>query len=240
MRIILIDSAGLDALNDMILKNSTQPRCNICQGTHFELGPNDRKSATGKLPRCTRCRSLERHRQLRQVYAQIPDRYLSDLEVLQLSPDIGVDPTWFSCYEISLFGGDNSLDLEAIDRMDASYDLVICNHVLEHVADDRKGLQELIRIARPGGLVQITVPSPYTREITVDWGYPKEEAHGHYRGYGKDFLQLFAKAETGAMVLQVEAIDEVTDAGGYVYLWSLDAALIQQLRSWVVNPIVVG
>jgi len=147
----------------MIVKSSNQARCNICRGTQFEPGPNERKSATGKLPRCTRCRSLERHRQLRQVYAQIPDRYLSGLDVLQLSPDIGVDPIWFSCYEISLFGGDNSLDLEAIDRMDASYDLVICNHVLEHVADDRKGLQELIRIARPEGLIQITVPSPYAR-----------------------------------------------------------------------------
>ena len=224
----------------MIVKSSNQARCNICLGTQFEPGPNERKSATGKLPRCTRCRSLERHRQLRQVYAQIPDRYLSGLDVLQLSPDIGVDPIWFSCYEISLFGGDNSLDLEAIDRMDASYDLVICNHVLEHVADDRKGLQELIRIARPEGLIQITVPSPYTRAVTVDWGYPKEEAHGHYRGYGKDFLQRFTEAEPGATVLQVEVIDQVTDAGGYVYLWSLDAAPIRQLRSWIDNPIVVG
>ncbi len=158
-------------------------------------------TATGKLPRCTSCRSLERHRQLRQVYAKLPDRYLAGLEVLQLSPDIGVDPAWFSSYEVSVFGGDNSLNLEAIDRMDANYDLVICNHVLEHVANDRQGLRELMRVTRPGGFVQITVPSPYTRALTVDWGYPKEEAHGHYRGYGKDFLQLFAKAEPGAMVL---------------------------------------
>jgi len=224
----------------MRLKNTSQAICNICRGKQFELGPNERRSATGNLPRCTRCQSLERHRQLRQVYAQIPDRYLSGLEVLQLSPDIGVDPAWFSCYEISVFGGDNSLDLEAIERLDASYDLVICNHVLEHVANDRKGLQELMRITRPGGLVQITVPSPYTRALTVDWGYPKKEAYDHYRGYGKDFLQLFAQAEPDAVVLQVEVIDEVTDAGGYVYLWSLDTALAQQLRSWIVYPIVVG
>ncbi len=75
-------------------------------------------------------------------YARSTPRYridISGLDVLQLSPDIGVDPIWFSCYEIFLFGGDNSLDLEVIGRMDASYDLVICNHVLEHVADDRKG-----------------------------------------------------------------------------------------------------
>ena len=163
------------ALNDMILEDTNNAKCNICGGVEFELGPNDRKSATGKLPRCKRCRSLERHRQLRQVYAQLPDSYLDGLDVLQLSPDIGVDPAWFNSYEISVFEGENPLDLEAIDRADASYDLVICNHVIEHVANDRKGLRELMRITRPGGFVQITVPAPYTREVTVDWGYPKEK-----------------------------------------------------------------
>jgi SAM-dependent methyltransferase len=197
-------------------EDSKAPVCNICGGTRFELGPNDRKSSTGKSPRCKRCQSLERHRQLRQVYAQLPDRYLAGLEVLQLSPDIAVDTAWFNSYEVSVFQGDNSLDLEAIDRADASYDLVICNHVLEHVANDRKGLQELMRITRPGGFIQITVPTPYTRAVTVDWGYPREE------------------------VLQVEAIDEVTGAGGYIYLWSSDAALIRQLRAWIVNPIVAS
>lgn len=96
-----------------------------------------------------------------------------------------------------------------------------------------------MRITRPGGFIQITVPYPYTHEVTVDSGYPKDEAYGHYRGYGKDFLQIFSEVES-AQVLQVEAIDEVTDAGGYVYLWSADAALISQLSAWIVNPIVVA
>jgi ubiquinone/menaquinone biosynthesis C-methylase UbiE len=170
----------------------------------------------------------------------LPVDYLSNLDVLQLSPDIGVDPAWFKSYEVSVFEGDNSLDLEDIDRADAGYDLVICNHVIEHVANDRKGLQELMRITRPNGFIQITVPSPYTREVTVDWGYPKKQAHGHYRGYGKDFLQLFSQAVPDATVLQVEVIDEVTDAGGYVYLWSSDEALIEQFRQWIGNPIVVA
>jgi SAM-dependent methyltransferase len=224
----------------MVSSNINDAKCNICEGTQFEPGPNDRRSATGRLPRCKNCRSLERHRQLRQVYAQLPVDYLSNLDVLQLSPDIGVDPAWFKSYEVSVFEGDNSLDLEDIDRADASYDLVICNHVIEHVANDRKGLQELMRITRPNGFIQITVPSPYTREVTVDWGYPKKQAHGHYRGYGKDFLQLFSQAVPDATVLQVEVIDEVTDAGGYVYLWSSDEALIEQFRQWIGNPIVVA
>lgn len=214
--------------------------CNICGGREFELGPNNRKSSTGKPPRCRGCQSLERHRQLRQIYAQMPPSYLADLEVLQLSPDIGVDPSWFKSYEVSVFQGENSLNLEAIDRADASYDLVICNHVLEHVADDRKGLRELIRIVRPQGFLQITVPTPYTRAVTVDWGYPKPEAHGHYRGYGKDFIRRFREAHPKAITLQVEAFDEVTRAGGYMYLSSRDEELIRKMQHWVSNPIEIA
>ncbi len=215
--------------------NTDKPVCNICGGREFELGPNGRKSSTGKLPRCTGCQSLERHRQLRQIYVQLPSSYLASLEVLQLSPDIGVDPSWFRSYEVSVFQGENSLDLEAIDRADASYDLIICNHVLEHVADDRKGLRELIRIMRSQGFLQVTVPTPYTRTITVDWGYPKPEAHGHYRGYGKDFIHRFRKAHSGAITLQVEAFDVVTGTGGYIYFSSLDEGLIGKMKTWTAN-----
>lgn len=220
--------------------NSNSVKCNICGGDEFELGPNDRVSSTRKLPRCTQCQSLERHRQLRQVYAQLPADYLAGLDALQLSPDIGVDPSWFRSYEVSVFEGENSLNLEAIDRADASYDLVICNHVLEHVADDRQGLRELMRITRPGGFVQLTVPTPYTRATTVDWGYPRPGSHGHYRGYGKDFLYLFHQVLPQATVLQVEAVDIVTGAGGYVYLWSADPPRVRQLRQWIANPIEVA
>ena len=220
--------------------DSNNAVCNICGGREFELGPNNRKSATRKLPRCTTCQSLERHRQLRQVYAQFPPSYLAGLEVLQLSPDIGVDPEWFKSYEVSVFGGENSLNLEAIDRANASYDLVICNHVLEHVANDREGLRELLRITRPNGFVQITVPTPYTRAVTIDWGYPRPESHGHYRGYGRDFLQLFRAVHPHAIALQVETTDVVTGAGGYVYLWTRHQPLAQQMTTWISNPIEVA
>lgn len=212
--------------------------CTICGGTRFEPGPNQRTSSTGRAPRCSRCRSLERHRQLRQLYAQLPRDYLASLEVLQLSPDIGVDPAWFRSYAVSTYGGENSLDLQAIARPDAAYDLVICNHVLEHVADDRQGLRELLRVTRPEGFVQITVPSPYTRSTTIDWGYADAHAHGHYRGYGRDVLQRFGAARPDAAVLQIEVFDPVTAAGSYVYLWTASAARAAQLERWITLPTV--
>jgi SAM-dependent methyltransferase len=215
----------------------TSAACNICGGTRFEPGPNQRMSSTGRAPRCSQCRSLERHRQLRRVYAFLPADFLAGLDVLQLSPDIGVDPAWFRSYEVSEYGGANSLDLQAIDRPDARYDLVICNHVLEHVADDRQGLRELLRVTRAEGFVQITVPSPYTRATTVDWGFPDARAHGHYRGYGRDFLARFGQARADARLLQVEVFDPVTDAGSYVYLWTASEACARRLAGWIRLPI---
>jgi SAM-dependent methyltransferase len=215
----------------------TSAACNICGGTRFEPGPNQRMSSTGRAPRCSQCRSLERHRQLRRVYAFLPADFLAGLDVLQLSPDIGVDPAWFRSYEVSEYGGANSLDLQAIDRPDARYDLVICNHVLEHVADDRQGLRELLRVTRAEGFVQITVPSPYTRATTVDWGFPDARAHGHYRGYGRDFLARFGQARADARLLQVEVFDPVTDAGSYVYLWTASEACARRLSGWIRLPI---
>lgn len=52
---------------------------------------------------------------------------------------------------------DLQLDIEAMDLPDGSFDLVMANHVLEHV-DDARALSEMHRVLRPGGQAVITVP----------------------------------------------------------------------------------
>ncbi len=215
------------------LPSAGERACNVCGGNAFMRGPNDRLSSTRKPPRCVECLSLERHRQLRLAWQRIPAAELARLAVLQMSPDVSVDEAWFGCYEVSVFGGSNSLDLEAIDRPDGHYDLVICNHVLEHVENDRQGFRELLRITRPEGFVQITVPTPYTRASTKELGFPDEGAFGHWRAYGRDLVERFQEAAPGVHALEVEAHDPVTDAGGYVYFWSMSAATAARLRRWM-------
>ncbi len=215
---------------------AADPRCNVCGADAFMRGPNDRLSSTRKPPRCVECLSLERHRQLRQVYARIPPRELARARVLQMSPDVSVHKDWFADYEVSVFGGSNSLDLQAIDRPDAHYDLVICNHVLEHVQDDRQGFRELMRITHAMGFVQITVPTPYTRRSTKELGYPDEGAFGHWRAYGRDLLERFQAAVPGVHAVEVEVFDPVTGAGGYVYLWTMSAQTAARLLGWMREP----
>ena len=211
------------------------PHCNVCGGDTFMRGPNDRLSSTRELPRCTECLSLERHRQLRRVYARIPRDALAAMDVLQMSPDVSIEPAWFASCEVSVFGGENHLDLETIARPSDRYDLVICNHVLEHVRDDREGFRELLRITRPDGLLQVTVPTPYTRETTKELGEPDEGAFGHWRAYGRDLVQRFASAAPAARLVQVEVFDPVTAAGGYVYFWTRSDATADRLRRWLTH-----
>ena len=50
------------------------------------------------------------------------------------------------------------IDETSIDENDNSYDLIICYHVLEHIANDRKAIIELLRILKKGGTCIIQTP----------------------------------------------------------------------------------
>ncbi|WP_246126043.1 class I SAM-dependent methyltransferase [Bizionia myxarmorum] len=51
-----------------------------------------------------------------------------------------------------------NLNIEAIDEPDNTYDVIICYHVLEHVKQDKKAMQELFRILKPNGICYIQTP----------------------------------------------------------------------------------
>lgn len=191
--------------------NSDGPHCNVCGGFEFGAGPGGRTSAGGVFPRCTRCQSLERHRASRAFWNLLPDSFLEDCKALQFSTDRGVNPARFKRHEISVYGGENSLDLQAIDRPNNSYELIICNHVLEHVADDVAAVSELLRVVTTTGWVMLSVPDPVSNTEMNDWGWPDETQHGHYRVYNLDGLvERIHKADTKAQILLIPTQDPVT------------------------------
>ena len=91
------------------------------------------------------------------------------------------------------------LDITAMDLADASVDMVIANHVLEHV-DDRAAFAELYRVLRPGGQAVITGPRIEGFDRTYeDPAHDTPEARRlysgdaeHLRWYGRDFRDRFA------------------------------------------------
>ena len=184
--------------------------CPICGGTSFGKGPGGRLAVSGRNPRCESCHSLERHRAIRSFFLSLPRQALAPLKVLQFSRDRCVEPAWFSEFEVSVYGSSNSLNLQKIDRPTRAYDLVLCNHVLDHVAYDNSALHELIRVQANSGGCFLTVPDPIRRPSTVDWGYPDETKHGHYREYGADIEELFARHLDGAYIYKTSLSDPVT------------------------------
>ena len=111
------------------------------------------------MPRCAGCQSLERHRIFRIMFDRLGPEGFSGWKAIQFSPDATVDPSWFGAHELSVYGEPGGLDIQAIDRPDAAYDIVICSHVIEHVGDERKALHELLRIVKPDGMLYLSVGS---------------------------------------------------------------------------------
>jgi SAM-dependent methyltransferase len=103
------------------------------------------------------------------------------------------------------------IDVTSIPYPDASFDVVICSHVLEHVPDDRRAIAELARVVRPDGMALVVVP--IKRVTTVEYldpspqplyadGYLRSGAHGHVREVGSDYIDRLSAAG-----LQVEPLD---------------------------------
>ncbi|MEP9388237.1 methyltransferase domain-containing protein [Mesorhizobium sp. KR9-304] len=210
-----------------------KPRCPICGGAVFGPGPKGRASPNGAMPRCAGCQSLERHRIFRIMFDRLGPDSFSAWKAIQFSPDPTVDPSWFALHELSVYGEPGGLDIQAIDRPDAAYDIVICSHVLEHVGDDRAALKELLRIAKPDGLLYLAFPDPFREQASRDWGFPKPEKHGHWRVYGADVAKRFAAYIPDQVVLAYRGQDPVTGEWEGAFLLPLSA----ERHRWIVEKL---
>ncbi|MEW9808015.1 methyltransferase domain-containing protein [Mesorhizobium sp. ZMM04-5] len=208
-----------------------QPQCPICAGTVFGPGPKGRTAPNGAMPRCAGCQSLERHRIFRIMFDRLGVETFAGWKAIQFSPDPTVDASWFASHELSVYGEPGGLDIQAIDRPDAAYDIAICSHVLEHVGDDRAALNELLRIVSSDGMLYLAFPDPFREEVTRDWGFPKPEKHGHWRVYGADVVKRFAAYIPDQPVLAYRGEDPVTSESEGAFLLPRSAGR----HRWIVE-----
>ena len=146
----------------------------------------------------------------RIMFERLGVESFAGMRAIQFSPDPTIDPRWFRSFELSVYGEGKGIDIQSIDRRDEAYEFVACSHVLEHVADDRKALNELLRITVDGGLLFLVVPDPFREEKTRDWGFPKPEKHGHFRVYGADMAERFSRYLPSQQVIAYMGEDPVT------------------------------
>jgi len=104
-------------------------------------------------------------------------------------------------------------DVCALPFPDDSFDAILCNHVLEHVLDDRRAMAELRRVLRPGGWAMLQVPWDPDRAVSYEDSSivsPEDRAlhfhqSDHVRVYGRDYVARLREAGFDVTVERVGA-----------------------------------
>lgn len=109
----------------------------------------------------------------------------------------------------------NSTDIERVDILNMpfereSFDVVIANHVLEHVSDDLRAASEVHRVLKRGG--HAILQTPYSAKLHHIWQDPgiddekaRLQAHGqedHVRLFGRDIFERIASVGLQSQVRQ--------------------------------------
>ncbi|MFS4469535.1 class I SAM-dependent methyltransferase [Maribacter sp. 2210JD10-5] len=148
--------------------------------------------------------SLERHRLLWLYLKNETEFFTAPLKVLHFAPEQAFYKRFRKLKNIDYVTTDlNSpladvkADICKLPFEDRSFDVILCNHVLEHIPDDTKAMHELYRILKKGGWGIFQVPQDLSRDTTFEDNSitdKKERArifgqYDHVRIYGKDYFQ---------------------------------------------------
>lgn len=116
-----------------------------------------------------------------------PEKNLAD-KIVSLNPEDYVKADLFPANESIV-----KIDLQDIHFENNFFDIVICNHVLEHVPDYKKALQEIFRVLKPNGIAILQTPySNVLEDNFEDSGINTDELRSLFYGQ-KDHLRYFSK-----------------------------------------------
>ena len=161
--------------------------------------------------------SLERHRLFWLYLTNETDFFTKQLRVLHFAPEQAFLKRFrkqknltYTTTDLNSPIADVKADICALPFKDNSYDFIICNHVLEHIPDDTKAMQELYRVLAPGGTAILQVPYDRKRDVTFTDDSitdQKERAaifgqYDHVRVYGMDYFDKLR-----SVGFKVEAVD---------------------------------
>ncbi|MGB0177968.1 MAG: class I SAM-dependent methyltransferase [Owenweeksia sp.] len=161
--------------------------------------------------------SLERHRLLWLYLKEETDFFTAPHKMLHVAPEQGFYGRFRKMKNLDYLTADLDspiadvkMDIHNIQYDDNTFDVVFCNHVLEHVTDDLQCMRELCRVLKPGGLAIMQVPLDPAMERTDEdpsLEDPEERKrrfgqYDHVRMYGRDYPDRLRQAG-----FKVDAVD---------------------------------
>lgn len=184
--------------------------CPCCGSRLRRFLPDPLASGTVTGFRCPRCDAHPRQRLL-WLYLHNTCRQLFDepLRLLHVAPEFCYQRRFRRMSGLRYVTGDLDapiadcrFDLMQLPFAAKTFDVLLCNHVLEHVPDDARALRELFRVLKPGGWAILQVPvDQKLAETFEDHSIcaPVERAryfgqHDHVRMYGADYPQRLREA----------------------------------------------
>lgn len=169
--------------------------------------------------------SLERHRLLWLYLQNETDFFTAPHRVLHFAPEQAFYKRFkkqanltYTTTDLESPLADVKADICNLPFEDNSFDIILCNHVLEHIPDDTKAMQELYRILKPGGMGIFQIPQDLSRATTFQDDSitdPKERTlifgqYDHVRIYGLDYFDKLRKI--GFTVKEIDYTQQLSPA----------------------------
>jgi SAM-dependent methyltransferase len=205
----------------MVRARGDSVECPCCGHTWSAMAPHRGRPAA----RCPGCGALERHRLLSLFLQRESDIFHRRVSVLHVAPEEALGSALRRCPGVEYVSGDLTpgramevMDITALPREDDTFDVVICNHVLEHVADDRQAMSEIRRVLKPEGYALLQHPID-TGLVTTYENWEATTPHARMREFGQeDHVRLYGidfrdrLVSVGFQVSCRRYLDELSDS----------------------------
>ena len=147
--------------------------------------------------------SLERHRLLWLFLKTKTNFFTSPLKVLHFAPEQAfykrfrkLENLEYTTTDLNSPLADVKADICDLPFPNDSYDVILCNHVLEHIPNDTKAMEELYRVLKPGGWGVFQIPQDLNRAHTFEDDSITDKTerakifgqYDHVRIYGRDYF----------------------------------------------------
>lgn len=133
---------------------------------------------------------------------------------------------WFR--RMGLVGG----DAESLPLVDASFDLVHSNLMLQWCSALERALEEMLRVLRPGGLLVFSTFGPDTlRELRKSWRAVDHQAHVN---------QFVDMHDIGDLLLRCGFADPVVDAETFTLTYEDPQGVMRDLKRMGANTVTSG